>query len=163
MITCTFEDGNTNNLRHIAVGCIVTRDNEILLARRNMRLSEGGKWCLPGGYMDMGESTLEAARREVKEETGWDIDNLQLLGINDNPARPDPRQTVDFIYVAEAIAQTGETDWETEETAWFPLTGLPEPVDIAFDHLESIELYISYLREPFTLPIVYTHDRPSLI
>lgn len=163
MITCTFEDGNTNNLRHIAVGCIVTRDNEILLARRNMRLSEGGKWCLPGGYMDMGESTLEAARREVKEETGWDIDNLQLLGINDNPARPDPRQTVDFIYVAEAIAQTGETDWETEETAWFPLTSLPEAGEIAFDHLDSINLYINYLREPFILPIVYTHDRPGLI
>ncbi len=163
MISCTFEDGNQANLRHVAVGCIVMRGNEILLARRSMRLSEGGKWCLPGGYMDMGESARDAARREVKEETGWDIDSLQLFGINDSPTRPDPRQTVDFIYIAEATAQTGETDWETEETAWFALDSLPGRSETAFDHLDSIELYSSYLREPFTLPIVYTHDRPSLI
>ena len=162
MIICTFEDGSTSNLRHVAVGCIVIKDSQILLAKRSYRLVEGGKWCLPGGFMDIGESTLEATKREVKEETGWDVDNLQLLGINDSPKRPDPRQTIEFIYIGEATTQISQTDWETEETAWFPLTSLPSPEDFAFDHLDSIRLYISYLREPFSLPVIYTQDMPSL-
>lgn len=164
MITCKFDDGNTNNLRHVATVCLVIKENEILLARRNSRLKEGGKWCLPGGFLDRDETTLEAARREVKEETGWDIETPQLMGINDNPNRPNAEsQSVDFIFFADAIAQSTEHDWETDELAWFPLTGLPNPEDIAFDHLDSIKLYISYRREPFTLPVVYTHDMPSLI
>lgn len=163
MIDCTFEDGNTNNLRHVTVACIVVKDNGILLARRSQRLSEGGKWGLPGGFMDKDETSLQTAKREVKEETGWDIDNLQLFGINDNPVRPgSDRQTIDFIYVGEATTDSGQHDDETEELAWFPLTQLPSPEDIAFDHLDSITLYINYRREPFTLPVIYTHDMPSI-
>ncbi len=164
MIDCTFEDGNKNNLRHVTVGCLVIKDGQILLSRRNQRLVEGGKWCLPGGYMERDETTAETATREVKEETGWNIVDLQLLCINDNPARlGDDRQNVDFIYFAAAVSDSGQHDDEADEQAWFVLTSLPAPSEIAFDHLDHIKLYISYLREPFTLPIICTQDRPSLM
>ena len=160
MITCTFENGNTASLRHVTVACLVLKAGEILLAKRSYRLAEGGKWCLPGGYMDQGETTLGATRREVREETGCEIENIQLLGINDSPARPGAsNQTVDFIYFADVVSQGDAHDWETAELAWFPLTKLPQSEEIAYDHLDSINLYISYLRDPFTLPIIYTHDR----
>ena len=164
MIHCTFEEGNAAELRHVTVACLVVKDGQTLLTRRNQRLVEGGKWCLPGGYMDRDETTIETAKREVREETGWEVDSLQLLCINDNPKRPGTdRRDIDFIYFANAVTDSGVRDDEVEEQAWFPLTKLPEPAEMAFDHLDHIRLYTNYLREPFTLPIVCTQDSPSLM
>lgn len=157
MITCTFENGNQNSLRHVTVGCLVIRDDHILLAKRAERLLEAGKWCLLGGFAERNETTIQTCMREVMEESGWSIGNLQLLRINDNPNRPhEDRQNVDFIYFADAIKQTGEHDWETEELHWFQLDAIPSPDQFAFDHLDSIELYKKYRLEQFDLPVIGT-------
>ncbi len=154
MITCTFENGNQNSLRHVTVGCLVIKDGEILLGKRAEGLLEAGKWCLLGGYMNRDETTEETGIRETMEESGWVVKNLQLLRINDNPDRPhEDRQNVDFIYIAEAVEKTGEKDWESEEVKWFPLDSLPADDEIAFDHLDSIKLYKRYIDVPFTLPV----------
>lgn len=44
-------------MRHATVGCIVIKDNEILLAKRAQGLLEAGKWCFVGGYVDRDETT----------------------------------------------------------------------------------------------------------
>jgi len=155
MVTCTFENGNQNSLRHVTVGCLVLRDDQILLAKRAEGLIEAGKWCLLGGYMERGETAAQTCNREVMEESGWSIRNLRLFRINDNPDRPhEDRQNVDFIYIADAVKQTGEHDWETEELSWFRLNALPSANDFAFDHLDSVELYKKYHFELFDLPVV---------
>lgn len=155
MITCTFENGNQNSLRHVTVGCLVVKDGKILLAKRSEGLLEAGKWCLLGGYANRNETTAEAGIRETLEESGWSISNLRLLRINDNPDRPhEDRQNIDFIYVADAVKEVGEKDWESEEVHWFPLDSLPPKDEIAFDHLDSIELYRRYLKSAFQLPVL---------
>lgn len=155
MITCTFENGNQNSLRHVTVGCLVIKDGKILLGKRADGLLEAGKWCLLGGYVDRDETTLEAGIRETMEESGWVVRNLQLLRVNDNPDRPhEDRQNIDFIYIADAVEKTGEKDWESEEVRWFALNDLPADDQMAFDHLDSIKLYRKYLDVPFPLPIV---------
>jgi 8-oxo-dGTP diphosphatase len=155
MITCTFENGNQASLRHVTVGCLVIKDGEILLAKRAEGLLEAGKWCLLGGYADRDETTTETGVRESMEESGWVVANLRLLRVNDNPDRPhEDRQNIDLIYIADAIRQTGEKDWESEEIRWFPLDQLPPADQIAFDHLDSIELYKKYLEAAFPLPVV---------
>jgi 8-oxo-dGTP diphosphatase len=155
MITCTFENGNQNSLRHVTVGCLVMKDGKILLGKRAQGLLEAGKWCLLGGYANRDETMLETGIRETMEESGWVVRNLQLLRINDNPDRPhEDRQNVDFIYIADAVEKTGEKDWESEEVKWFPLDALPSDDQIAFDHLDSIKLYRQYLDVPFPLPIM---------
>lgn len=155
MITCTFENGNQNSLRHVTVGCLVIRNDEILLSKRAEGLLEAGKWCLLGGYCDRDETTVETGTREAMEESGWVVDNLRLLRINDNPNRPhEDRQNIDFIYIADAIEKTGEADWESEEVKWFPLNSLPENSEIAFDHLDSIVLYKKYKEREFPLPLL---------
>lgn len=155
MITCTFENGNQNSLRHVTVGCLVIKDGKILLAKRSEGLLEAGKWCLLGGYAERDETTAEAGIRETREESGWEVTNLRLLRINDNPNRPhEDRQNVDFIYIADATRKVGKKDWESAELRWFPLDQLPPATEIAFDHADSIHLYIEYLQKGFPLPVV---------
>ncbi|HSW79287.1 MAG TPA: NUDIX hydrolase [Candidatus Saccharimonadales bacterium] len=160
MITCTFENGNQNSLRHVTVGCIVIKDGKILLAKRSKGLLEAGKWNLLGGYANRDETTMETGVRETLEESGWSVKNLQLLRVNDNPDRPhEDRQNIDFIYIADAVKEVGKKDWESEALQWFPLDSLPPIDQMAFDHLDSIELYKKYLKSPFHLPVIGKIDK----
>jgi 8-oxo-dGTP diphosphatase len=161
MITCTFENGNVASpgIRHITTSNIIIKDNKVLFVLRqkvaNKIMLEEGKWGLPGGFFDRDESLTEAVKREVMEETGWEIDDLVLFRINDNPNRPkEDRQNVDFIFIAKAINRTGSHDDEVREVKWFPLDSLPPMDQIAFDHGEDLELYLKHLKSPMTLPIL---------
>ena len=158
MIKCKFENGNNASLRHITVDVIVLKDNKILLGKRGMLngkpLSEFGKWGLLGGFMNRDENLKQAAKREVMEESGWEIKNLKLLRINDNPDRPkEDRQNVNHVFIAEATKQTGKSDEEVSELEWFDLENIPPEEQIAFDFFENIELYKKYLKENFELPV----------
>lgn len=155
MIECTFENGDRASLRHVTVGCLLIRAGEILLAKRAAGLLEAGKWCLLGGFVDRDETTKQAMAREVKEESGWTLEDLILFRINDNPNRPhEDRQNIDFVYVARAVAQTGKKDNESDEVRWFRLDALPDADEIAFDHADNIELYKKHLLTPFALPVL---------
>ncbi len=153
MVICTFEDGGTGQLRHAVVDGIIYRENKILLAKRALRLIEGGKWGLIGGYMSRDETVTEALAREVLEETGWKIAEPQLLTIRSNPDRPgEDRQNICFVFVAEAIEENGTPDDESDELAWYSMNELPPAVQIAFDHADSIALYQEWLENPAAFP-----------
>ncbi len=155
MINCEFENGNKASLRHAVMDTLVLKDGKILLAKRSMKLSEGGKWGLVGGFMERDETLAEGATRETYEETGWEIKNLTMLAIIDNPHHAsEDRQNIKFIFFAEGIKQTSEPDWESDEIKWFPLDDLPPKEQIAFDHADSIDLYKSFLRDKPALPIM---------
>lgn len=72
----------------IGVGVIVWRGEEVLLIRR-ARPPRQGQWSLPGGAQALGETIEEAARREVREETGLAIEALQLVTVVDLIERDD--------------------------------------------------------------------------
>ena len=57
---------------------IENKDGKILMQKRTY---PKGKWGLPGGLMELGESTVETAVREVREETNLTVENLKLLGV----------------------------------------------------------------------------------
>jgi ADP-ribose pyrophosphatase YjhB (NUDIX family) len=61
---------------------VVDARNRILLQRR----SDSGNWALPGGAMDIGETLAESAIREVREETGFDVQVEHIVGIYSDPA-----------------------------------------------------------------------------
>lgn len=161
MITCTFENGKVASpgLRHVTVNAIVLRDNKVLLGLRSpvagLTMLETGKWALLGGFFGFGENLVDAVKREVMEESGWEIDDLQLFRINDNPGRPkEDRQNVDMIFTARAVKQIGAHDQEVKELKWFDLDALPNAEQIAFDHGEDIGLYLKHLKSPSNLPIL---------
>lgn len=161
MITCTFENGNVANpgLRHVTVNAIVLKDGKVLLGLRasvpGITMLEVGKWALLGGFFGFGENLESAVKREVMEESGWEIANLELFRINDNPNRPgEDRQNVDMVFLAHAVKQTGVGDKEISVLQWFSLDSLPHPDQIAFDHGQDLELYREHQRSPKPLPIL---------
>ncbi|MBP6913833.1 MAG: NUDIX hydrolase [Candidatus Levybacteria bacterium] len=143
MITCIFENGNKASLRHAVVDVLVLKDGKILLVKRVKQIIEGGKWSIVGGFVEHDETLLEAAKREVFEETGWEIENLKLLFIQDGPRKNEGnRQSIAFVYTADGVIQTGKHDWEEDKIEWFNLSNLPDQSDIAFDHYDHIQRYL---------------------
>lgn len=139
MIDCIFESGTKANLRHVVVTALMVLDNKILLTKRADRLREGGKWSVPGGYLDRDETTVEAIMREVMEETGYTCEVVELFTVHDEPQRPgDDRQNVDFVFTVKPIAKVGEPDDEVTALEWYPLEALPPQSEMAFDHLNLI-------------------------
>lgn len=124
----------------LSVSAMVWREGEVLLMRR----SDNGFWGLPGGFVEIGESVTQATRREVAEETGWQVEVGPLIGIYSDPATNvvdygkrkgaaagggDRRvQIVNLCFHAEAIeAGPATTPEETLEMGFFATGALPEP------------------------------------
>ena len=142
MINCTFEDGNKASLRHVTVDTLVLKEGKILLVKRINKLLEGNKWGLVGGFVERNETLLEAVKREVLEETGWEVKDVSLLRIKDWPDRPlEDRQNISFVYFCKAVKKSGRADWESDEQKWFELSKVPPANQIAFDHAQDIEFY----------------------
>ena len=122
MITCTFENGGRARLRHVAVHAIVEKDDSLLLVKRAPRLSEGGKWGLPGGFLDRDETLAAGALRELREETGWEGRVVSLLRINSRPDRPrEDQQNIAFDFIIEPLEKRGEPDAESSDVQWIPI------------------------------------------
>ena len=64
------------------VGAVVIENGKVLLARRGQPPLEG-RWTLPGGMVELGETLEDALRREVLEETGWTVRVRQQLALFD--------------------------------------------------------------------------------
>lgn len=91
-----------------------------------------GDWALPGGFVDEGEQVIDAAPRELEEETGLRADRLELLGVYDTPGR-DPRGwTVSVVYLTRVPSRCDVKGGDDARDArWFAVDDLPE---LAFDH-----------------------------
>ncbi len=161
MINCTFENGNiaSPGIRHVTTSNIILNDkNQLLMCLRGNKngqpILESGKWGLLGGFVDRDETISESVRREVLEESGWTLDDMYLLCINDNPNRPkEDRQNIDFVYVSYVVSQKQVIDEEVKELRWFDLDKLPPDDQIAFDHALAIKLYKKHTLSPLQLPI----------
>ncbi len=118
---------------------IVTIDGGIVLIKRK---NPPYGWAIPGGFIDCGESAEDAARREIREETGLEIDNLRLFGVYSDPER-DPRfhtLTVVFTATAKGAPKAGD---DAAEAQLFDPASLPSP--LAFDHAKILGDYIRSL------------------
>ena len=96
---------NEGEIILVGVGAVVFRDDDVLLIKRGKPPFKG-HWSIPGGGLRYGERAADAARREVREETGLEIEIIGLLDVFD--ALPDggdfARHTVIIDYVAEAAS-----------------------------------------------------------
>jgi 8-oxo-dGTP pyrophosphatase MutT (NUDIX family) len=104
------------------------RRGRLLLQQR----SDGGQWGLPGGSVEVGESVIEAVRREVKEETGLLVGIRRLVGVYSDPALQIVRYPDGLVWhyvnvCFECVARGGEltTCDETLDLRFFAPRALP--------------------------------------
>ena len=115
----------------VGVGVIVVDDRaRVLLEKR----SDNGMWGLPGGGIEPGESVYETALREVKEETGLDIEITGLVGVYSEPSagrivtypdNGDVRHLVDIVLVAGMISGEMIISSESLDLRFFNPDSLP--------------------------------------
>jgi len=115
------------------MGVLVMRRGRVLLGRRRGSHGEGC-YAAPGGHIEFGESFEQAARREVREETGLEIADLKLLSVGNYVFRREDgeRHYIDVDFVCEAPA--GEPQLMEREKCdgwdWYDLDDLPQPLFI---------------------------------
>jgi 8-oxo-dGTP diphosphatase len=118
----------------------------VLLIQRAHEPFEG-RWALPGGFAEVGESLENAAARELEEETGLSGVPLEQLHTFGNPDR-DPREhvvTVAYLARVNPAAHEVRAASDATKAAWFPLDELPK---LAFDHDEIITVAEERLGAP---------------
>lgn len=113
---------------------VVTREDppRVLLIRRQ-KDPFAGRWALPGGFVDENEPLEQAARRELREETGVDVAELTQVGAFGDPGR-DPRGwtvTVAYLAIVDSSTVQPTAGDDAAEAKWFPWNQWP---DLAFDH-----------------------------
>jgi 8-oxo-dGTP diphosphatase len=114
-----------------------------------------GCYALPGGFLDMDETTIEGARRELKEETGLDGVDLIEIAVFSVVDR-DPRgRTISVVYygIADIVKDVVTAGDDARSFCWFDINALPP---LAFDHALVIERAIKQLRFDSTFrPVFY--------
>lgn len=117
----------------LGVGIMVLNDNKILLGLRNpnkvkdsSELQGQGTWTMPGGKVEFMEKLVDAAKRELKEETSLIATDFDLLCISDDMSETAHYVTVCFtVKEYTGVAQVMEPE-TILEWKWFDLDNLPE-------------------------------------
>jgi ADP-ribose pyrophosphatase YjhB (NUDIX family) len=124
----------------VGVGAVVLHEDRVLLVRRGGRPSPG-KWSLPGGLVELGETTAEAVCREIAEECGCDIRLVGICGVIDRVVRDAEGRVryhyvlVDYLaYPASASIVAGS---DAADACWYPIDRIDE-LDVTEGLLDMI-------------------------
>ncbi len=105
----------------VAVGGVVIHDSQVLLIRRGQPPLEG-RWSIPGGILEVGETIAEGIERELKEETGIAIRVLELIEIYEKVLRDEENQPqyhfVILDYLCEFVEGTARPGGDVIEVVW---------------------------------------------
>ncbi len=82
----------------VGVGGVVIHRNRVLLVRRK-REPLKGEWSIPGGLIELGEELSQGARRELREETGLEVEPVEILAVFDRIQRDGARVRYHFVIV----------------------------------------------------------------
>ena len=105
-----------------------------------------GAWALPGGFVNVDEPIVDAAKRELHEETGLEIALLEQLYTTGDPGR-DPRGwtiSIAFLARVEAGALQPRAGDDAAAVKWFRINKLPQ---LAFDHAMLVQRAIARIAD----------------
>ncbi|GAA3298368.1 NUDIX domain-containing protein [Dactylosporangium vinaceum] len=137
--------------RHsVSVAAVVTdRHNRVLVIQRR----DNGAWQLPGGILELDESPQTGVRREVREETGVDVESERLTGIYKNMALG----VVALVFRARLIAGTPTETDESAAVAWWTADQVVADMSEVF----AVRILDALRSDP--TPAVRNHDGTRLL
>jgi mutator protein MutT len=116
----------------IGVGAVIIKDGKILLEKRKNEPGKG-KWSIPGGLVELGESVEQTVMREVEEETGLEVEKPEHIDVVDNIIRDESgRVKYHFVIIDYFMKLKGGTlkaASDAEELRW-----------VTFDEVERYAL-----------------------
>jgi ADP-ribose pyrophosphatase YjhB (NUDIX family) len=124
----------TNPGPKLAVDCVILIDGRVLLIHRR---NPPHGWALPGGFVEYGESVEEAVRREMKEETGLDLQNLRQFRVYSDPTRDQRGHVVSVVFTARGAGRPEAGD-DADRYRLIDLNDIPE-ADLVFDHTQILK------------------------
>jgi 8-oxo-dGTP diphosphatase len=120
----------------VGAGVVIVKDCRIVLIKRGNEPSKG-KWTIPGGLVELGETVEDAAIREAKEETCLDVENPQLIDVVGNIDRDeDGKIKYHYVIIDYFVHVNGgniQAASDAEELQWVP-----------FDTVETFNLTASF-------------------
>ncbi len=115
--------------------CIIEKNGNIVLVKRKNN-PFAGTWVLPGGHIDPGEDAKDACTREVKEETGLDVEP-HFFDYNDELFQKYDWHAIVLIFYGVAKGDIIQNKKETTEINLFPIKKIPH-LQMGFNHKEIL-------------------------
>ena len=111
-----------------------------LLLGRRAHEPYRGRWDIVGGFLEENEHPLDCLRRELREETGLDVEPGEFVGVwmdRYGPGEHD-RVTLNLYWVARVVGGEPKADDDVAELRWFWLDELPGPDELAFRNVGDV-------------------------
>jgi 8-oxo-dGTP diphosphatase len=142
MVVCDECNGWLNPA--LAADSAVRRGDEVLLIQRKYH-PMAGSWAFPGGFVERDEDPMNAALRELKEETGMDGADAKLLMVMGNPQRDPRKHIVSIVYEIQVDEhqQPIAGDDAADARFWPIETLLSGEVEFAGDHLTILKNWLN--------------------
>lgn len=135
-----------NSIRPAAAVAIVNNDKLLMLKR-----GDNSKWTMPGGTLDFAESLVDCATREVKEETGLNVNVIDVIGTYTDPnilvaySDGEVRQEFTIVYASDRFEGDIQLDDESTAYQWIPFDKLDD-IDMASSQRRRVADVLNYYR-----------------
>jgi 8-oxo-dGTP diphosphatase len=113
----------------VAIHLFFLRDDSVLLLRRFNTGWEDGKYSVPAGHVEVGESVTEAAIREAREEVGADLQAIDVQVVHVMHRRSEEERVDFFLHVRSWMGELSNREPQRcDDLAWYLFSSLPENI-----------------------------------
>jgi 8-oxo-dGTP diphosphatase len=121
------------------VDAILQKGSKVLMVRRKKDPFKGSL-ALPGGFVNEGETVEAAIKREALEETGLEIEPIDILGVYSDPGRDPRKHTLSVVFVCIVVGGKDKAGDDAAALEWVELASI-ESQKLAFDHAKILRDY----------------------
>ncbi len=132
----------------LGVGAVVVEQGRVLLVRRGNEPMKG-RWSLPGGLLELGESLTAGVVREVREETGLDVEVVELIELLDRIHREGPRVRYHYViadYLCRVVGGELLAASDADQVRWVERSEWNSPSALQLDPIAARVIEAGWLR-----------------